>query len=164
MIQIVVVIVHLRRRKLTLVNNVLGCQRTDVKSLRKTANRVKAIELKKLPGEKTDEHAVRCVLTKDIKLPFKVTSIKSPVLARIPFTIMTTKYDEGLKNCRLSATGCRTKDSTISGDLAPTEDTKTKVLGDFGKDALLILQLDAIQFFLKKMFPTAYSPSSGRNS
>ena len=142
---------------MTLVNDILGCQRTDIESFRKTAKQGKGIELKRLAKNGIDEHAVCCTLTKDIELPLKVTGIDRPILARISFAVMATKYDEGLKNCRLSATSRRTKDSTISRNLTPTKDTKTKILCNFGENSLLVLQLDGIIFLEKDVSDSVLS-------
>ena len=47
MVQVVVVVVHLRRRELTLVNDVLGGERTDVEALReRTSDRGQVRQLK----------------------------------------------------------------------------------------------------------------------
>ena len=47
MVQVVIVVVHLRRRELTLVNDVLGRERTDVEALReRTSDRGQVRQLK----------------------------------------------------------------------------------------------------------------------
>ena len=47
MVQVVVVVVHLRRRELTLVNDILGRERADVEALReRTSDREQVRQLK----------------------------------------------------------------------------------------------------------------------
>jgi hypothetical protein len=72
MAEIVIVIVHLAWRELTFVDDVLGGQRTDVKSFCERSlcdeKLVFGFELtvEKNRRNRNDGHSVRCVLTQDI--------------------------------------------------------------------------------------------------
>lgn len=153
-----VVIIHLRGRELALINDVLRCQRTDVEAFGKTTIKNKRIKSEGLTkGEEIHEHAVSCVLTKDVELPFKMTSVKYAILSVISLAVVATKHDKGLKDSRLSATRGGTKDGTISRDLSPSEDTEAKVLRDFSENALVVLELDRVILLEKNISDTILS-------
>ena len=111
----------LRRTQLTLVNDVVGCQGTDVELI---------LESDFMTG----------VLSQNVKLPSEVRMVKfAPFLrvVRVP-SVVVCKHDEGLQDLGLPAAARRTKDGSVRGHRSPTEDTKSELLCNVFERALLV--------------------------
>ena len=117
-IEIVEIIVHLYRSKLSLVDNVLVTQRTDV------------------------EPSLQCnsmstLLAKDIELSFKVLFIEiRSVFRSIPGSVLGFENNDRLKNVRFFRQGRRSQDSGISRYFTPSQDSQSELLGNLFEKGL----------------------------
>jgi hypothetical protein len=104
-VEIMVVIVDLRGRQLSLVNDVLGRQGADIKGFRK-------------------RNAMCCVLAEDVKLSLELFFVKMTPLANISVSIVGAENNKGLENERFCAAGGWSENGTVGRHLTPAKDSE----------------------------------------
>lgn len=110
--QVMVVIVNLDGRELSLVDDVLVGERTNVESAR-------------------EEEGVGGVLAEDVKLALKVLFVEGGVrVGDLAVSVRGGEHDDGLEDVGLAGEGCGTEDRAVRRDLAPSENAKVERLGD----------------------------------
>ena len=84
------------------------------------------------------------MFSENVELTFKVLCVEMTVAGGVTVAIGRAQDDEGLQDERLLARGCRTEDSSVRRDLAPSENSEVEVSGKLGEHGLLLLQADRI--------------------
>ena len=139
-VQVVVVVVHLRRRQLTLVDDRLRRERTDVES---------ALELE----------LVRRLLAEDVQLALEVLLVERDAIGRIGGAralghaverllalgaVVALEDDKRLQRERLARERRRSEDRVVGRDVPPSEDAESELVGDAGKRRLLLLDAGVV--------------------
>jgi hypothetical protein len=117
-VQIVEIVVDLRRGKLTLVNDVGWGEGTDVESL----------------GE-TD--LVGSLLSENVQLSLKVFGVKFTVLTFLARTVVRFENDERLPDLGLSRSRRRTENRVVAGNISPSQGPHAQSIGDLFERGLL---------------------------
>jgi hypothetical protein len=145
MVEVVVVVVHLRRRELTLVHDVLGRKRADKEALGEgsASSGVREHSVANL-GETADSHFVGDMLPEHVELALEALDVEGPILGGSAVAIVLAVDDERLEDRGLLGARRGAEDSAVRGDLAPAEDPKAVVDRSLGEDGLLLAELDRV--------------------
>ena len=107
MIEVMEVVVDLRRRQLSLVDDVGGSQRADVETLGK-------------------RELVSGMLSQDVELTIEMHRVEGTVFRVVAGSIMGLENNERLDNLGFSGLGSRAEDRTVSWDFSPTNNSKAE--------------------------------------
>jgi hypothetical protein len=145
MVEVVVVVVHLRRRELTLVHDVLGRKRADKEALGEGSASSGAREHSVANlGETADSHFVGNMLPEHVELALEALDVEGPILGGSAVAVVLAVDDERLEDRGLLGARRGAEDGAIRGDLTPAEDPQTVVDRSLGEDGLLLAELDGV--------------------
>jgi len=86
-------------------------------------------------------------LAQNIQLTLETSRVEASVLANGAIAVVVTENHERLEDRGFLAASRRTEDGSISRDLTPAEDAKSKLARDLGESGLVALELNRIVCF-----------------
>lgn len=123
-VEVEVVVVHLHGCELSLVDNVLVREGTDVEPL-------------------LEAESVRRLFSEDVELSLKVLLVEGVHVGevrRVAIAVRTGEDDDGLEDDGLSREGSRTEDGGVTRDLSPTEHPEAERFGELREGLLRFRQ------------------------